>query len=141
MRTTALPGAFRAAAVGLLAAALSVGVLAGAPTPAYADTAPVANPTTGYTPPTTVTADALPTTQINGVAWDQLVVGNTVYVAGRFTTARPAGSAAGSNEVSRNNLLAYNLQTGVLVSSFNPTSTRRPTAWPPARRQDAVRGR
>jgi PKD repeat protein len=119
MRTTALPGAFRATAAGLLAAALSVGVLAGAPTPARADTAPVAD-ATGYTPPQTVTADSLPTTQINGVVWDQLVVGNTVYVAGRFTTARPAGAAAGTSEVSRNNLLAYNLQTGVLVSSFNP---------------------
>ena len=43
----------------------------------------------------TVSADALPTAQIgNGVVWDQAVVGNTVYVAGSFSTARPAGSAA-----------------------------------------------
>ena len=70
--------------------------------------------------PVTVSADSLPTAQINGVAWAQLIVGNTVYVGGEFTRARPAGSSAGTNEVVRNNLLAYNLTTGVLVASFNP---------------------
>ena len=45
--------------------------------------------------PVTVSADPLPTVQIDGVAWTQRVIGNTVYVGGRFTTARPAGAAAG----------------------------------------------
>ena len=84
--------------------------------PALADTAPV--------PPVTVptvSADVLPTVQINGVVWDQVVVGNTVYVTGEFTKARPAGSAAGSNEVTRSNLLAYNLTTGALVTSWAPS--------------------
>ena len=40
-----------------------------------------------------VTADALPTVQIDGVVWDQEIVGNTVYVVGDFDNARPAGSA------------------------------------------------
>ena len=40
-----------------------------------------------------VTADALPTVQVNGVVWDQTIVGNTVYVVGNFTQARPAGAA------------------------------------------------
>jgi PKD repeat protein len=71
--------------------------------------------------PTTATADALPTVQMNGVAWDQVIVGNTVYVAGSFTRARPAGAAAGTNETVRNNLLAYNLTTGALVTSWAPT--------------------
>ena len=66
--------------------------------------------------PQTVSADALPTAQINGVVWDQAVVGNTVYVAGSFTSARPAGSAAGENEQSRSNLMAYDLTTGDLLS-------------------------
>lgn len=70
--------------------------------------------------PVTVSADSLPTAQINGVVWAQLIVGNTVYVGGEFTRSRPAGSAAGVNEVVRNNLLAYNLTTGVLTASFNP---------------------
>jgi PKD repeat protein len=67
--------------------------------------------------PETVTADALPTVQINGVAWTQEIVGNTVYVGGSFTSARPAGSAPGQNEVPRNNFLAYDLTTGQLLSS------------------------
>ena len=83
----------------------------------------------------TVTADALPTVQINGVAWSQVVVGNTVYVAGDFSTARPAGAAAGVSTTPRGNLLAYNLTTGVLITTWAPTldaprtrSPRRPTA-------------
>ncbi|HPU13002.1 MAG TPA: PKD domain-containing protein [Aeromicrobium sp.] len=70
--------------------------------------------------PTTVTADALPTVQIDGVVWDQEIVGNTVYVAGEFKNARPAGSAAGTNLVPRANMLAYNLTTGELIDSFAP---------------------
>ena len=70
----------------------------------------------------TVSADALPTAQIgNGVVWDQAVVGNTVYVAGSFSTARPAGSAAGENERSRANLMAYDITTGELLG-WAPTT-------------------
>ncbi|MFA7265731.1 MAG: LamG-like jellyroll fold domain-containing protein, partial [Candidatus Nanopelagicales bacterium] len=65
--------------------------------------------------------DALPTVQIDGVVWAQVVVGNTVYVGGKFTTARPAGSAPGTNTTPRNNLLAYNISTGQLSTSFAPT--------------------
>lgn len=82
-------------------------------TAAVADT----NPPSGT--PATVAADALPTPQINGVVWAQVIVGNTVYVGGQFTKARPAGSAPGVNEVTRNNMLAYTLSTGQLTS-FNP---------------------
>jgi PKD repeat protein len=87
-----------------------------APGAARADSAPLdpANPAT----PTTVTADPLPTVQIDGVAWSQVVVGNTVYVAGSFTKARPAGAPAGTSEVVRNNLLAYDIRTGALIDSF-----------------------
>ncbi len=70
--------------------------------------------------PTTVAGDSLPTAQINGVVWSQVIVGNTVYVGGEFTRARPPGAAAGTSEVVRNNLLAYNLTTGALISSFAP---------------------
>lgn len=83
--------------------------------PAAADTSP--EPGT----PETVSADALPTTQIDGVAWSQVIVGNTVYVGGNFQTARPAGSAPGQNTVSRPYLLAYDLATGALVQSFAPS--------------------
>lgn len=84
--------------------------------PAQADV----SPPPGVTP--TVTADALPTVQINGIVWDQEIVGNTVYAAGSFTSARPAGAAAGTNETARSNLLAYNLTTGALITTFNPTT-------------------
>ncbi|WP_097193555.1 PKD domain-containing protein [Blastococcus aggregatus] len=105
---------------GLLAALLLMGVLGGVfPATARADWAPLA-PTEPSTP-TTVTADALPTVQINGVAWTQVVVGNTVYVGGNFSTARPAGSPAGTAETPRSNLLAYDIRTGELITSFAPT--------------------
>ena len=86
--------------------------------PVHADSAP---PVPGPSNPITVSADALPTVQINGVVWSQVAVGNTVWVAGSFTRARPAGSPLGSNEVTRNNLLAYDIRTGVLIDyPINP---------------------
>ena len=72
------------------------------------------------TDPTTVTGDPLPTVQVNGVVWSQTVVGTTVYAAGNFTSARPAGSAPGTDEVPRTHLLAYDIRTGVLDPSFAP---------------------
>ncbi|WP_170853931.1 LamG domain-containing protein [Microlunatus flavus] len=68
-----------------------------------------------------MTADVLPTTQINsgGYVLDQAIVGDTVYVGGKFTSARPAGAAAGTSQSTRNNLLAYSISTGAL-KSFNP---------------------
>ncbi|WP_233198300.1 LamG-like jellyroll fold domain-containing protein [Cryobacterium sp. Y50] len=112
------PRLAKLARAGWLALATAVAVIAGvlsAPAVALADSAPV-----DVSTPVTVAADSLPTTQINGVVWTQLIVGNTVYVGGEFTRARPAGSARGVNEVVRNNLLAYNLTTGQLMSAFNP---------------------
>ena len=105
-----LLGAVTASA--LIAAALVSGFAA----PALADTAPIDAPNN----PATVSADPLPTVQINGVAWSQVVVGNTVYVAGKFANARPAGAAAGVNTTVRNNLLAYDITTGNLITSFVP---------------------
>ncbi|UOX99769.1 PKD domain-containing protein [Blastococcus sp. PRF04-17] len=89
-----------------------------APEGARADSAP---PQAGPANPTTVSADALPTVQINGVAWDQVAIGNTVYVVGSFTRARPAGAAAGQQESVRNHILAYDITTGALVTSFAPS--------------------
>lgn len=102
-------------ACGLL---LVVGALG--PVPAHADSAP-ADPTDPRTP-ATVTADALPTVQVDGVVWDQAVVGNTVYAVGEFASARPAGAAAGQQETPRANILAYRLDTGELIQAFAPTT-------------------
>ncbi|MBE1874782.1 hypothetical protein [Myceligenerans pegani] len=67
-----------------------------------------------------VSADVLPTVQIDGVVWAQEVVGDVVYVGGDFTTARPAGAAPGTQGVARTNLLAYDLRTGNLIQGWAP---------------------
>ncbi|MTD12744.1 PKD domain-containing protein [Nakamurella sp. YIM 132087] len=112
-RPTSLLGTIALTIGGLVAVAAVAPAASAAP-------APIADP-----PANMVTADGLPTTQINGVAWDQVVVGNTVYVGGEFTNARPAGAAAGTNLTTRNNALAYNLSTGALVTGWNPNVNRQ----------------
>ena len=67
-----------------------------------------------------LSADALPTVQIDGVVWSQAVVGNTVFAGGRFNNARPAGAAPGTQLTPRANLLSYNITTGTL-NAFNPS--------------------
>lgn len=79
-------------------------------TPAAADTKPAAGV------PGTVSADLLPTPQINGVVWDTEIVGNTVYAAGKFTKARPFGAPAGTKEQTRANMMAFNIETGKMTS-------------------------
>jgi len=103
------------AALVLTAAALAAPA-ALLPIQAQADT----RPPSASTPPT-VSTDVLPTAQLNGVAWTQLVVGNTVFVGGSFSKAQPAGAASGVATVTRNNMLAYTLTTGTLVSRFAPS--------------------
>ncbi|KRB37165.1 PKD domain-containing protein [Microbacterium sp. Root180] len=69
----------------------------------------------------TVTADPLPTVQIDsGIVWAQVVAGSTVYAGGSFSNARPAGTSAGQSLMPRSNILAYNINTGV-ATSFAPT--------------------
>ncbi|MFP7760252.1 PKD domain-containing protein [Marisediminicola sp. LYQ85] len=68
----------------------------------------------------TVTADPLPTVQIDsGVVWTQVIIGDTVFAGGSFSNARPAGAAEGTNLMPRSNILAYNINTGV-ATSFAP---------------------
>ena len=104
------------------AAGVVVALSAGLVTPlvlasqAEADTAPVAPVTTP-----TVSADALPTVQIDGVVWAQTVIGTKVYATGSFANARPAGAASGTNQTARANILAYDITTGVLDTTFAPT--------------------
>ena len=106
----------RARRLGAAALVLPLGLAAGlvAMPAASADTAP---PDAGT--PATVSVDALPTVQVNGVVWQQVTVGNTVYATGKFTSARPPGAAAGTGETPRSNLLAYDITTGQLITSFN----------------------
>lgn len=70
--------------------------------------------------PETVSADALPTWQLTGVAWAQIVVGDTVYVTGNFTKARPPGIwQGGPGEIDAAHLFAYDIRTGDRIASFN----------------------
>jgi hypothetical protein len=74
--------------------------------------------------PATVSAEALPTWQVDGVVWDTVTVGDTVYATGDFSTARPPGTAEGDpRSVTRENLLAFDLTTGV-VTGFEHTLDR-----------------
>ncbi|MGY1741109.1 MULTISPECIES: PKD domain-containing protein [unclassified Blastococcus] len=109
---------WRRAGSAATAAVLALGLLVlglAAPTAARADTAPA--PGT----PATVSADALPTVQVNGVVWSMVTVNGIVYATGSFTQARPAGAAPGTQQTPRANLLAFNLATGALVTGFNHT--------------------
>ncbi|OJU57981.1 MAG: hypothetical protein BGO04_03670 [Microbacterium sp. 70-38] len=72
-------------------------------------------------PASMVTADSLPTVQIDsGVVWAQVIAGGTVFAGGSFQNARPAGAAPGVGLMPRANILAYDLKTGV-ATAFAPT--------------------
>ena len=87
---------------------------------AAADTAPQ-EVTTPATPPT-VSADVLPTWQVNGVVWSQVVVGNTVFATGAFSTARPPGVAVGgAGEIAVGNFIAYDITTGERIAKYDHT--------------------
>lgn len=113
-----------AVTVAALAATLAV---AGPVSPASAavgpDTAPPEQRNSA-----TVTADPLPTVQIDsGVVWTQVIVGNTVFAGGSFSAARPAGAAPGVNTFARSNILAYDIRTGE-ATSFAPKINGKVTA-------------
>jgi hypothetical protein len=77
-----------AGVVGLVASGvLAVALVAASPAAALPGPAAVAEPG-----PNNVTADALPTVQIDGVVWSQAVVGNTVYAGGSFSRGRRTGN-------------------------------------------------
>lgn len=107
------------AVVATVMGALVVPIVSGAG-PAAADT-PSGLPPIAQRSAQGVTADALPTVQIDGVVWSLAVVGNTVYAGGSFANARPAGAAPGTNLTPRNNLLSFDLTTGNLNTSFAPS--------------------
>ena len=66
--------------------------------------------------PQPATAGALPTPQTDGVVFSVAVAGNVAIAGGRFSKARPAGVAPGGpGEVTRNNLLAFDVTTGELL--------------------------
>ena len=127
----------RAILISTLTGALAAGgLVALGVQPASAAPAPVIQPGNDA-----ITADRLPTVQMDGVAWSQVVVGNTVYVGGQFNNARPAGAAPGTSLTPRANLMAYDITTGNLIGSWAPTvnaQVRSITASPDGSRIYAV---
>jgi Concanavalin A-like lectin/glucanases superfamily len=64
---------------------------------------------------------AAPSWQTNASVQALGAANGVIYVGGEFTSVRPPGAAAGTNEVSRTYLAAFNSTTGDLLTSFNHT--------------------
>ncbi|MDT0490432.1 LamG-like jellyroll fold domain-containing protein [Streptomyces griseus] len=88
-----------AAALGLLAGALSA-------------TAVGASPAAALTPPVALTADDLSTWQTNGIVWAMAAGDGVVYAGGTFSTLRPPKAAPGTNEQPAVNFAAFDAATG-----------------------------
>ena len=132
------------AVVGMTVSAVVVaGVAFGAAAPASAaDPIPGIAPIEQRNPGTRVSADALPSVQIDsGIVWTQVIAGNTVFAGGSFSNARPAGSNPGQNLMPRSNILAYDINTGV-ATPFAPAinGTVKALALSPDRRTLYVGG-
>jgi len=102
-----LPRTISSVGVALATLPLALGALA---TPGLTPQAIAAQGQTALASP-----QPLPTAQINGVVWDQTIVGNVVYVVGEFDQARPAGSPDKQNESPRSNAMAYDITTGEML--------------------------
>ena len=69
----------------------------------------------------TVPGNAASSWQTNGAVSAITVANGIVYLGGDFTSVRPPGAAAGTGEVARSYLAAFNASTGALITSFNHT--------------------
>jgi hypothetical protein len=74
----------------------------------------------------TVVANASSSWQTNGTVWALGYANGVVYASGDFTSVRPPGAAAGTNEVARTRLAAFSSTTGALLP-FNHTLNAK--AW------------
>ena len=65
-----------------------------------------------------VPANTASSWQTNGSVTSMAYAAGTVFLGGDFTSVRPPGSAAGTGEVPRNHLAAFDAATGALKTSF-----------------------
>jgi hypothetical protein len=66
--------------------------------------------------------------QTNGRVLAILYYNGNVYIGGKFTSVRPAGDPAGTGEVARNHIAAFNASTGALLTSWNPGASGNVTS-------------
>jgi hypothetical protein len=74
----------------------------------------------------TLAGSTLSSWQTNGTVVAIAYAGGVVYLAGDFTSVRPSGAAAGTGEVARTYLAAFDANTGELIAGFNHTLDARP---------------
>jgi hypothetical protein len=60
--------------------------------------------------------------QTNGRVDAILFLNGTIYIGGKFTSVRPAGAPAGTGEVARNRVAAFDASTGALLP-WNPNAS------------------
>lgn len=65
---------------------------------------------------TSLRATVAPSWQTNNTVWALAATGGVVYVGGSFTSVRPPGDPAGTGEVARSYLAAFDAATGGLLS-------------------------
>jgi Concanavalin A-like lectin/glucanases superfamily len=63
----------------------------------------------------TLVANASSSWQTNGTVWALGYARGVIYLSGDFTSVRPPGAAAGTGEVARNHLAAFDAATGALL--------------------------
>ena len=62
-----------------------------------------------------------PIWQTNDIVWTLATSNGVVYAGGQFTSVRPPGSAAGTGEVARGRLAAFNASTGATTDAAGTT--------------------
>src|SRR3954452_1395793 len=76
-------------------------------------------PATAGTNDQTVSGVASPIWQTNQPVNALAVANGVIYAGGKFTSVRPPGSTAGTNETPRSFIAAFNASTGALITTFN----------------------
>jgi len=82
-------------------------------------------PAAGHARQTALAANDTATWQTNGTVRKLAYANGMIFAGGEFTSVRPPGAAAGTGEVSRNYLAAFDAATGELIRSFNPSPNGR----------------
>jgi Domain of unknown function (DUF5122) beta-propeller len=62
-----------------------------------------------------VVANTSPIWQTNNIVWGMATANGAIYAGGDFTSVRPPGAAAGTGEVARNRVAAFDASTGDLL--------------------------